>query len=69
MFIFNVQYYKPGQSLSRPPVWDRTVFIVDNEASRRIIREFAHSLVTYISQMPDSQFDLGEGKRLQFEFS
>ena len=67
--IFNVQYYKPGQSLSKPPVWDRTVFIVDNDAGRRVIREFTHSLVTYISQMADSQFDLGEGKRLRFDFS
>lgn len=67
--IFNVQYYRPGQSLSKPPVWDRTVFIVDNDAGQRIVREFAHSLVTYIFQMPSSQFDLGEGKKLLFDFS
>lgn len=65
---FNVQYYAPGQSYERPPVWDRTVYIVDNEKGRRVIREFAHSLVTYIAGLPSSQFELGEGKRRQIEF-
>ena len=23
----NVQYYAPGQSIARPPVWDKTVYI------------------------------------------
>lgn len=67
--IFNVQYYRPGQSLNKPPVWDRTVYIEDNDAGRRIIREFTDSLVTYISQMPDSRFDIGEGNKLVFKFS
>jgi len=67
--IFNVQYYRPGQSLNKPPVWDRTVYIENNDAGRRIIREFTDSLVTYISQMPDSRFDIGEGNKLVFKFS
>lgn len=66
--LFNVQYYAPGQSLSKPPVWDRTVYIVDNAARRRVICEFAHSLVTYISTLPASRFELEDGKRLLFDF-
>lgn len=63
---FNVQYFAPGQSLCKPPVWDRTVFIVNNEAGRRVIQNFTHSLVTHISTMTNSVF-MG-GKEVQFEF-
>ncbi len=28
---FNVQYYAPGQSIEKPPVWDKTVYVTDNE--------------------------------------
>lgn len=66
--FFNVQYYVPGQSLSEPPVWDRTVYIVDNAEGRRAVREFTHTLVTHISTLPDSKFKLGNGKRLIFDF-
>lgn len=48
---FNVQYYAPGQSIEKPPVWDKTVFITDNAAGRRIVNEFTHSLVEHIAQM------------------
>ncbi|MCI9431279.1 MAG: hypothetical protein HFF70_02475 [Oscillospiraceae bacterium] len=65
---FHVEYYKPGQSLSKPPVWERTVYIVDNAAGRRAVGEFTHSLVQYISMMPASRFDLSEGHRLLVEF-
>ena len=27
---FNVQYYKSGQSVEKPPAWDKTVFVTDN---------------------------------------
>lgn len=33
----NVQYYRPGQSLSQPPVWDKTVYVKDNDAGRRVV--------------------------------
>jgi hypothetical protein len=26
---FNVQYYAPGQSIAKPPAWDKTVYITD----------------------------------------
>ena len=48
---FNVQYYAPGQSIERPPVWDKTVYITDNEAGRKLINEVTDSLVNYVAQM------------------
>lgn len=48
---FNVQCYAPGQSISKPPVWDKTVYITDNEAGRRIAYEFTDSLVEHVSRM------------------
>lgn len=48
---FNVQYFKPGQSIEKPPVWDKTVYITDNAAGQRLISEFTHSLVEHIMQM------------------
>lgn len=65
---FNVQYYAPGQSMHRPPVWDRTVYIKDNDTGRRVIHEFTDSLVHYIAEMPSCRFELGEGKRLLLDF-
>lgn len=37
---FNVQYYAPGQSVEKPPVWDKTVYITDNNTSRRLVKEW-----------------------------
>ena len=48
---FNVQYYTSGQSISKPPAWDKTVYIVNNEAGQKLINDFTHSLVEYIAQM------------------
>jgi hypothetical protein len=48
---FNVQYYAPGQSISKPPVWDKTVYITNNEAGQRLINNFTHSLVEHVAQM------------------
>ncbi len=48
---FNVQYYAPGQSIAKPPAWDKTVFITDNAAGQRLVNEFTHSLVEHIAQM------------------
>ncbi|NLE04931.1 MAG: hypothetical protein GX638_09030, partial [Crenarchaeota archaeon] len=36
---FNVQYFTPGQSVEQPPVWDKTVYIADNESSRLLITD------------------------------
>lgn len=48
---FNVQYYVPGQSVEKPPVWDKTVYITDNAAGRQLVCDFTHSLVEHIASM------------------
>ena len=47
----NVQYYKPGSSLSQPPAFDKSAFIVDDEVGRRFVNEFTHTMVNYISRL------------------
>lgn len=46
---FNVQCYAPGQSINCPPVWDRTVYVTDNEVGRRLVFEFTDSLAQYVA--------------------
>lgn len=48
---FNVQYYAPGQSIFKPPVWDKSVYITDNEAGQRLINNLTHSLVEFVAKM------------------
>lgn len=48
---FNVQYYASGQSIEKPPVWDKTVYITDNIAGRRLVYDFTDSLVNHIAGM------------------
>lgn len=48
---FNVQYYKPGQSINKPPVWDKTVYIIDNAAGQKLVNDFTDSLVEFVSNM------------------
>lgn len=48
---FNVQYYAPGQSAEKPPVWDKTVYITDNAAGRRLVHNLTHSLVEHVAGM------------------
>lgn len=48
---FNVQYYAPGQSAEKPPAWDKTVYITDNKAGRRLVNEYTHSLVEHIAKI------------------
>lgn len=45
---FNVEYYRPGQSLHQPPVWEKTVYITDNENGRRMLRDALHSFVEFV---------------------
>lgn len=52
---FNVQYYAPGQSVEKPPVWDKTVYITDNIAGRRLAYDFTDSLVNHIAGMQSSE--------------
>jgi hypothetical protein len=53
---FNVQYYTPGQSVEKPPVWDKTVYITDNTAGRRLVYELTDSLVSHVAGMQLSEY-------------
>lgn len=48
---FNVQYYAPGQSIEKPPIWDKTVYITDNANGQRLVHDFTHSLVEHVAKM------------------
>ena len=48
---FNVQYYAPGQAISKSPVWDKTVYITENEAGRNLVNNFTDSLIEYVASM------------------
>lgn len=48
---FNVQYFAAGQSIEQPPVFDKTVYITDNEAGKRLISDSINSLVDYVARM------------------
>ena len=48
---FNVRYYAPGQSIKSPPIWDKTVYVTDNDAGQRLVNNFTHSLVGHIIKM------------------
>ena len=48
---FNVQYYLPGQSLSQPPAWDKTVYIENDVAGRNIVENLTASLVEYVANI------------------
>ena len=52
---FNVQYYASGQSIEQSPVWDKTVYITDNIAGRRLIYDFTDSLVNHIAGMQSAE--------------
>ena len=47
---FNVQRFSPGQSIEKPPMWDKTVYITDNEAGQRLVHELTHSLAEQIGR-------------------
>lgn len=51
LIYFNVQYYAPGQSISQPPVFDKTVYVTDNDAGRRMVHDFTDSLAHHIAGM------------------
>lgn len=45
----NVAHYRPGQSISRPPVWEKTVYITDDKNGRKLSYDFTDTLVSYVS--------------------
>jgi len=47
----NVQCFSPGQSIERPPVWDKSVLVTDDTAGRELVFQFTHTLINYIEQI------------------
>jgi hypothetical protein len=60
---FNVQYFKPGQSISKSPVWDKTVFIAENDMADRAIEHLIHSLVNKVAHT-----EIKEGAEVTWTF-
>ena len=48
---FNVQYYVPGQSLEKPPAWDKTVYVVSSDNGIRLVFELTASLAEHVAKM------------------
>lgn len=48
---FNVRYFKPGQSMSQPPVFDKSVYITDNDKGRYMVKNFKSSLAQFVARM------------------
>lgn len=48
---FNVQYYRPGQSISQPPARDKTVYITDDAAGRDMVENLTSSLTEYVARL------------------
>ena len=41
----NIQYYKPGSSLYRPPAWELIVYLADNDELRDLLENYETSLI------------------------
>lgn len=50
-YYVNVQYYAPGASLSKPPDFDKTVYVTANSIGQRVLKSCLNTLVEYISRM------------------
>lgn len=48
---FCVAYYRPGQSIHQPPVWEKTVYITDNANGIRMLTDALYSFVEFVAQM------------------
>lgn len=47
----NVQYFIPGSSTMKPPLWEKTVYIADDKKARNALRNFEETIVEYISRL------------------
>ena len=48
---FNVRYFRPGQSINQPPIFDKSVYITDNDKGRYMVQNFKSSLAEYVARM------------------
>lgn len=44
----NIQYFKPGSSLSQPPAMEKTAYITNNDKGRNMVQNFLSTLVEFI---------------------
>lgn len=44
----NIQYFKPGSSLSQPPAMEKTAYITNNDKGRNMVQNYLSTLVRYI---------------------
>lgn len=51
LIFVNVLYYSPGQSIDKPPAWDKTVYVKDTDKGRQAVYEFTDSLINHIANM------------------
>ena len=49
---FNVRYFAPGQSICKPPVWDKTIYLIDDEQGQRLAYQFTDTLTDYVIRLP-----------------
>ena len=47
----NVQYFAPGQSLSQPPKFDKSVFIENTPIGERFVFNYTHTLVEFVARL------------------
>lgn len=48
---FNVQYFRPGQSINQSPIFDKSIYITDNDKGRYMVQNFKNSLAEYVARM------------------
>jgi len=49
---FNVQFYSLGQSIgNKLPIWDKTVYVTDNDAGQQLVFGLTHSLAEHVAMM------------------
>lgn len=63
-YYLNVQYFFPGSSIEKPPVWDKSIYITKNENGMDVVRNYLSSLVNYICGL-----DMEPGKEVTLTFS
>lgn len=64
----NVAYYRPGQSMSQEPAWEKTIYITDDENGRRLAYDFTDTLVSFVSglNVGDREITVTVGDSLLF---
>lgn len=58
----NIECMMSGQSIEKPPVWEKTVYITDNEKGRDAVENRIHTLVRAIAENINT--DLPDGYKV-----